>query len=349
MNEPNANKLPPSEENYAAKQKKKPRKTAAITAGIIVLLYGAFFRWVFGTPWLEAAGGVVSTSFILSVPLACGFLCVAIGRLFGSDNWSIYALLVPVIAICYGLIISLVTKIEAMICVIMAAPILLGAIVLGGFIGHCILPRNKNHPRLYVSFAMFLPFAAAWFESSLGWPTEMRSITNTIIINAPAENIWPEIASVRAIDPTEIRDSWIYGIGFPRPLAATLDRHEVGGIRTATFERNISFFEEVTEWKKNERLAFSIRADPAFVPSDAFDQHIIVGGRFYDVLDGVYEIEPINQNQCRLHLTSHHRLSTHFNAYAGWWSVQIMNEIQGTILEVIRKRAEGSSLQILRE
>lgn len=57
MNEQTPSESPPSLENYDAKQKKKTRKTAAIAAGIIVLLYGAFFRWVFGTPWLEAAGG----------------------------------------------------------------------------------------------------------------------------------------------------------------------------------------------------------------------------------------------------------------------------------------------------
>jgi len=58
------------------------------------------------------------------------------------------------------------------------------------------------------------------------------------------------------------------------------------------------------------------------------------------VLDGIYEIEPVSAGVCRLHLTSHHRLSTRFISYASWWSVRIMNEIQGTILEVIRSRAE---------
>jgi hypothetical protein len=65
-----------------------------------------------------------------------------------------------------------------------------------------------------------------------------------------------------------------------------------------------------------------------------------VGGRFYDVLDGTYEIEATGAESCILHLTSNHRLSTRFNAYAGWWSMKIMDQIQGSILEVIRSRAE---------
>jgi hypothetical protein len=90
------------------------------------------------------------------------------------------------------------------------------------------------------------------------------------------------------------------------PIAATLDRDGVGGIRTATFERGVSFFEAVTEWSRPRKLAFTTHADPNFIPHTAFDQHIIVGGRFYDVLDGIYEIEPVYATECRLHLTSHH-------------------------------------------
>lgn len=85
----------------------------------------------------------------------------------------------------------------------------------------------------------------------------------------------------------------------PRPIAATLDRKGVGGIRTATFERGVSFFEAVTEWKPAKALAFTIRADPEFDPHTAFDQHVIVGGRFFDVLDGHYEIEVLLASRCR--------------------------------------------------
>ncbi len=134
--------------------------------------------------------------------------------------------------------------------------------------------------------------------------------------------------------------SWIYWIGFPKPIAATLDHERVGGIRIATFERDVSFFEEVTEWDKPNKLSFGIHADPDFIPQSAFDRHIIVGGRFYDVLDGTYRCEPLGSHRCRLHLTSNHRLSTRFNSYAAWWSEQIMDQIQGSILEVIRIRAE---------
>ena len=37
------------------------------------------------------------------------------------------------------------------------------------------------------------------------------------------------------------------------------------------------------------------------------------------------------------------RLSTRFNWYAGWWSEWVMQQIQGSILEVICKRCEKAA------
>lgn len=213
--------------------------------------------------------------------------------------------------------------------------------MLGGLLAHFLLPRNHPKPRLHITLAVFLPVAAAWGESALRWPSETKTITNTIHIQAPAEVIWPETTSVRPIDPADLRESWIYQIGLPRPVAAEIGRTGVGGTRTATFERDVSFFETVTIWDEPRALSFTIHADPDFIPHTAFDRHIIVGGRFYDVLDGTYRIERISETESLLHLASRHRLGTRFNSYAAWWSVRIMNEIQGTILEVIRSRAES--------
>lgn len=318
----------------------RSRRIAALVSAAILLLYAGFFRWAFATESMVKSGGVVSLSFIWGVPFALGALSVALGRWYGSDRWIYPALLCPAGVITAALAICLVTKIEAAVCVIMAAPILYAGAILGGLIAHALLPRNRDDRRLYLSFAVFLPLIASYVEGSLRWPMEIKAIENTITIHASAEQIWQQIATVPAISPAQISNRWIYRVGFPKPIAATLDREGVGGVRRATFERNVSFFENVTVWDRPHRLAFTIEADPNFIPHTAFDQHIIVGGRFYDVLDGIYEIEPISAHTCRLHLTSHHRLTTRFNSYAGWWSEKIMNQIQSSILEVIRERAE---------
>ncbi len=319
----------------------RARKAGALVFVIVLLVYAALARLLFDTQAMGKSGGVVSLSFVWSVPFALGVLSVALGRWGGSDRWVQHAVVIPLAVLGLGLLISMATGMEAVICIVMATPVMLVATLLGGALAQLFLPENRKDYRLHVTLAAFLPYLTAVLEGSLHWPVETKSIEDTIVIHASAELIWQEIASVPAIDPQQIPEKWIYWVGFPKPIAATLDREGVGGVRTATFERGVSFFETVTVWDQPKRLSFTIHADPDFIPHTAFDQHIIVGGRFYDVLEGTYEIEQLQGGGCRLHLTSRHRLSTRFNAYAGWWSEQVMNQIQGSILEVIRTRTEA--------
>lgn len=283
---------------------------------------------------------IVSWSFLFLMPLAFGALTTFLGYKFcGRSSFWMYG--APILTALFGLIASVFVGMEAMLCIVVASPIFLSFAFLGGVIMGCILSKGSGN--LQISLLVLLPFAASPLEATWKQPHETVRIEDAILIAASPEKVWSEIVSVPAISSAELPAQWIYWLDFPRPISAEIDFHGLGARRLATFERDVSFFEIVTEWKPNERLGFSIEADPAFIPHTAFDQHIIVGGRFYDVLDGLYEIQPHPQG-CRLVLTSRHRLSTPFNGYAGIWSRWVMNQIQGSILTVIKNRAERAPL-----
>jgi cytochrome c oxidase subunit 1 len=129
-------------------------------------------------------------------------------------------------------------------------------------------------------------------------------------------------------------------LGMPRPLRAELDTLAVGGYRKAVFERGLVFHETVFEYEPLRRMAFSIRANPDEIPPMAMDEHVVIGGEYFDVLEGRYELEPLGPGRCRLHLTSRFVVSTSFNLYAGLWARWIMSDIQENILQVIRRRSE---------
>jgi len=129
-------------------------------------------------------------------------------------------------------------------------------------------------------------------------------------------------------------------MGFPRPIKAELDTIAVGGVRKAIFDRGLFFTETVTEVVPNKVLAFNIKADPNSTPPTALDEHVMVGGKYFDVLEGRYEIEKISADKINLHLTSTFRLSTSFNFYSGLWSKIIMRDIQKNILQIIKDRSE---------
>ena len=122
------------------------------------------------------------------------------------------------------------------------------------------------------------------------------------------------------------------------PIEATLSREGVGGVRHASFAGGVVFVETVTVWEPGERLEFTIAADANAIPMRTLDEHVTVGGEFFDVLEGRYRIEPAAAG-VRLHLESRHRVSTRFNVYARLWTDFVMGDIQRSILEVVRDRA----------
>lgn len=326
--------------NERKQKQQKREKWIVIGCG---LLYGGIGRASFALePLHKWLGGAATASFLFLIPFAMGSLVAFLGMTISDRKMLKWSLGMPSLVMGVGILASLLTGLEATFCLVVATPIMWPLCVLGAWITALIM-RRLNKGRTYVTVVGLLPYLVAPIEQAIELPEKRLEIHNTVEIDASPEEVWREIASVREIQRSELPQSWIYMLGFPRPKAAVLDREGVGGIRIATFERNVSFFERVTEWKQNERLAFSIEADPAFVPANAFDQHIIVGGRFYDVLDGCYAIEPLGPQRVRLHLSSRHRLNSHFHAYAGWWSEKVMDQIQTTILGVIRNRAESGN------
>ena len=305
------------------------------------LLYGGLTRLAFGLDALsKLIGGAASATFLFLVPFAMGSLVAFLGMILGQPKRPVYwGAGAPVICLLIGMFISLVTGFEAAFCLIVAAPILIFMTLMGGLITAAIVKRTGGG-RLQVTAVVLMPYAVAPLEQMIALPEDILTVHNQIEIAATPREVWSHIASVPEISPDELRWSWVHAIGFPRPRAAVLEGEGVGAVRIATFERNVSFFERVTDWQPGNTIAFGIDADPQFVPANAFDQHVIVGGRFYDVLDGRYVIEPAGEGRVILHLSSRHRLNTHLGRYASWWSEQVMDEIQGNILEVIRKRTE---------
>jgi hypothetical protein len=318
-----------------------PSLRACLIVVGIAALYGLVGRLLFAAEPLGQWLRIVSISFIFLTPASLGALvCFTGSKLDRPSNF--WALIAPAVTMIVLLLGSVLFQLEAILCVLVAAPVAVPMACVGGWLMSLVLKRI-DRSRLPLSFAVLLPYAVSPLEQLWNTPHETQHIHNTVTIRATPEVIWRHIQQVEPILPSELPFQWIYLLDFPRPVAATLDRPEVGGRRLATFERGVSFFEVVTEWRPLHRLSFTIEADPAFIPSTAFDQHIIIGGRFYDVLHGAYEIRPIDDHFSILHLSSAHRLSTPFNRYTGWWSAWVMDQIQGSILEVIRKRCETSA------
>ena len=319
------------------------------------LAYGLAMRWAMGadaTPF-GAFGEVMSVAFIYGVPVGVGFVTVYLVP--GPPPGWARALGTPMLSM--GLVLAAAFALfwEGLICIVVWLPLALVLSAFGGAVASVVRRALGVSRPLAVAVAAALPLVLAPVEARMPAIPQTHVVEDAVVIRASAADVWREIESVPAIAPAELGGSIAHAIGFPRPIAAELEGTGVGSVRHARFEGGGVFREVVTEWDEGRALAFTI--DPGAVPPETFDQHVAVGGPYFDVLDGRYVIEPLpagatgpeaGARRVRLRLASTHRLSTTFNGYTRLWTDLFMRDIQQAILDVIRRRAERSSRAALR-
>lgn len=316
------------------------------------LAYGLGVRLAFGldgvgTPFADAVVrmlSVMSTAFIFGAPVAIGFITVYTlpGR---APGWGM-ALVLPLVTVLLTLVAALLLAWEGLICIVVWLPLAAVLGMFGGLVGAAVRRLSERPKPMALAAVALLPFALGAVEAQFPVGPRTHVVEDTVVIRASAADVWNEIRSVPAIAPAELGGSFAHAIGFPRPVAAELEGTGVGSVRHASFEGGVVFTEVVTEWVPRRSLAFTI--DPSAVPPATFDQHVAVGGPYFDVLDGRYVIEPISPaadgaSRVRLRLASTHRLQTTFNGYTRLWTDLFMRDIQQAILDVIRDRAERAA------
>ena len=314
----------------------KSKLKRVILIVLISVLYAFLMRAIFGR---ENLFTVMSVTFILLVPVGIGALTIALSNIEDVKRFN-YRFFVPWIPIIVFFGLTLLFKIEGWACWMMILPVFLIASSIGGLIaGYYKLKNNKNE-KLFLSALTVLPLLVSPIEQLVGAIPGKYEVYTYIDINANKSKIWNNVTRVKAIDKLEDKGWFTNALGFPRPIEAELNYEGVGGFRKAIFDKGLVFNETVTDYIPEQKMAFTIKANPYDIPSTTMDKHILVGGQYFDVLNGMYIMQQLNDKTYRLHLYSHFKLSTTFNFYASWWAGWIMKDIQNNILQVIKQRSE---------
>ena len=317
----------------------KKIKSTIIAIGIPVV-YAILVRMAFGMrlkTW-DDYFQVMSTTFLFLLPTIIGALTVYLSSQEKAKNIA-YRIFTPWIPVLLFLILTLAWGIEGWACWIMILPVFLLAASIGGLFGG-YLKNHKKNDRLNISLLVLLPFLVGPIESVIETIPATYKAYTYIDIDAPAEKIWDNVTRVNEIPVEQDKGYLTRMLGFPRPVKAELNFEGVGAYREAIFTKGLVFHETVTEYEDNKKMVFSIKAYPHEIPSTTLDEHVVIGGDYFDVLDGTYELEKLPNGLHRLHLYSHFKMNTTFNFYAGWWGKWIMKDIQNNILQVEKKRSE---------
>jgi hypothetical protein len=312
-------------------------KSTLIAIGIPTV-YAVLLRLFFGIDTWNKMFSVMSITFLFLLPTIMGALTVYLSKPEKASSIP-YRIFTPWIPVFLFLIITLFLAIEGWACWLMILPVFLIAASIGGVLGGYLKTR-KTPTRLNISVLVLLPLLIGPVESLIDTIPGTYKAYTSIDIDAPAEKIWSNVTRVGEIPVEQDKGYLTRMLGFPRPVKAELNYEGVGAYREAIFTKGLVFHETVTEYRHNEKMVFTIKAYPHEIPSTTLDEHVVIGGDYFDVLSGTYELEKLPNGLHRLHLYSYFKMNTTFNFYAGWWGKWIMKDIQNNILQIEKKRSE---------
>ncbi len=319
------------------------RKRSLLSGVLFGTASGVGFRVMAQLPaWIRTGNGslVMTAAFLIIVPVLLGFITVVEAQ--HSKPRPVWQwIFLPWIPLVLSFLIVYLLNLEGLICILLALPIALISSSVGGLAAGLVQKYLRKPTRTSLACIALLPILLAPLEMQLPPRAQYRTVRTEILIHAAVPIIWKNIEQVKAISPHEIPPTWTHAIGFPLPVAATLSYPGVGGVRHASFQNGLLFIETINKWDEGHILAFSIKADTQHIPPTTLDEHVTIGGRYFDVLNGEYSLEPHSGGNVILHLSSQERLSTDFNSYAGLWTDALMRSLQQSILQVIKHRCEA--------
>ncbi len=290
---------------------------------------------------VQSSHKTVSIGYVFVLPLILGALPVILSTKAQLKNYLTY-LLAPWVSVLTFFYLSFITGFEGIIClVIIVGPfIVIGS--LGAFIYRFIKLQSHedNSKKLYISLAILLLVLGV---ESLTTPIDYYgTVSTSVIINSSKEAVWANIKNVKSINENEIKPHFIHQIGIPKPINGELDFEGIGATRSITWEKGLKFKEVITKWDEGNRFEYNIVINPNDIPPNTLDEHVMIGGRYFDAIKGRYVIEEINENTIKLTLASTYRITSTVNFYGKYWADFIFADFHQMILEVVKGRSENT-------
>ncbi len=300
-------------------------------------LCGVVMRLIFwGSP--DFPWDAMHGAFIGLVPLAVGAVTVYVAERSARRDWGYYVL-AGVIANVLFVMATMLILIEGLICAILILPLFCGLGMVGALIMGVVCRRSDwpRKPSMYGFMMMPLLFAGAAPDST--GPAYFGAIERTIIVNADAPAVWRQLLDTRDIQEAEVEHGWMFRIGVPAPLAGVTRLTPQGLVRDVRMGKGIHFTQHATQWETNRYVKWNYRFSADSFPPGALDDHVTIGGDFFDLIDTEYVLTPMGPGSTALTVRMHYRVSTQFNWYAIPLAHMLIGNFEEVVLDLYRGRA----------
>ena len=303
-------------------------------------LSGILLRLIFsGEP--GGAYAAMDAAFVYLVPIAVGAVTVYVAETKQRRAWSYYVW-APMVANALFVLGTMAMLIEGLICVIIILPLFCALGALGGVVMGAICRATRRRRQAVYSFAA-LPVLLGFLPTNEADYQRIGTIERTVVVEASAQQVWRQIHDARDIRPEEVGHAWMYRIGVPLPIAGVTQKTPTGFVRKVSMGKSIHFDQVAVEWKENRYVRWTYRFEKDSFPPNALDDHVAIGGHYFDLLDTAYTLTPTGAHTTKLSITMQYRVSTQFNWYADAVATFLIGNFQEVILDFYRRRSQQAS------
>jgi len=300
------------------------------------LAYGMVLRFGFELRGVSETLDIISFAFLFGAPFVVGAISVYVAsRNSPLTLWT--QLAVSTSSMFFFLLCMMLFLLEGAICIVMASPIFFGASIVGGIsmgLALKVAPVNK----ITVNGLLLLPLALGTFESSLDTKAVEATVESAAVVDAQPEIVFDQLINVSNIRKDEPGFSYMRLIGLPRPLEASMSGKGVGAVRTS--EKGIRFEERTSRWETPYHLHYEFEFSPGSIPPGALDEHVRIGGRYFEVVRGGYDVVAGRDGRSKLVLKTTYRNKSRLNTYGNLWADFALDDFHRSVLQLMKRRAE---------
>jgi len=290
---------------------------------------------VFGAEVLQSYG----FSLFVGAPFAVGMISVLLFGFSRPQPLGACLLVAMTGAMLAGMAI-LVVALEGAICLILAAPIIVPLVLLGGAVGYVIQSRPwLNDQALTLTLALLVTLPALMAAESAHEPEPVvRAVHTEVIIDAPPAMVWPHVISFA---PLPEPDDWLFQTGIAYPQRAEIHGRGVGAVRHCIFSTG-AFVEPIEIWDPPSLLRFRVTEQPEplreWSPYHIHPAHL---DHYLHSHKGQFLLEALPNGRTRLVGTTWYSNRMWPAAYWNLWSDYIIHRIHGRVMTHIQKLVEA--------
>jgi hypothetical protein len=305
---------------------------ASMLRAVAAALAVGFATFLVGVYAFRMYGAVLFFGTPLVMGVVAGFLA---NRPVGRSTAATVQIGVLVMFFAGGVLLAF--AFEGLICLVMAAPIVMPLSIAGALLGKWIAEATPSGMAQGLPVILSLPLLAG-AESLMHSPVEYEVLT-VVDVAAPPQVVWRHVVSFPDLPEP---DEWFFRCGIACPVRARIEGSGVGAVRHCEFSTG-DFVEPITVWDEPRRLAFDVVDQPDPMVELSPWRHVHPPHLEHSALAsrrGEFRLVPVAHDRTRLEGRTWYTFDMHPRAYWTVWSNLSIHAIHRRVLEHVRRLAE---------